>query len=102
MRKGRDFPVFSRLPGDGGRRKIVIMTELLQIELDSSKIVALDALAAHAGKRRDELVAQAVEDMLALEQHNIDAIREGLADDEAGRVVPHEDVLPMIEALRKR
>jgi predicted transcriptional regulator len=78
------------------------MTELLQIELESSKIVALDALAAHAGKRRDELVAQAVEDLLALEKHNIDAIREGLADLEARRVVPHEKVLPTIEALRPR
>jgi len=76
------------------------MTELLQIELESSKILALDALAAHAGKRRDELVAQAVEDLLALEQHNIDAIREGLSDLEAGRLAPHEEVLPMIEALR--
>lgn len=78
------------------------MTELLQIELESSKIVALDALAAHAGKRRDELVAQAVEDLLALEKHNIDAIREGLADLEAGRVAPHEKVLARIEALRPR
>ena len=78
------------------------MTELLQIELESSKIVALDTLAAHVGKRRNELVAQAVEDLLALEQHNIDAIREGLADLKAGRVVPHDEVLPMIEALRQR
>lgn len=78
------------------------MTELLQIELDTSKIVALDALAAHAGKRRDELVAQAVEDLLAVEEHNIDAIREGLADLDAGRIAPHEEVLPMIEALRKK
>jgi predicted transcriptional regulator len=78
------------------------MTELLQIELDSSKVAALDVLAAHAGKRRDELVAQAVEDLLALEQHNLDTIREGLADVEAGRVVPHEEVLPVIEALRRR
>jgi len=78
------------------------MTELLHVELESSKVVALDALAAHAGKQRDELVAQAVDDLLALEQHNIDAIREGLADLKAGRVVPHEDVIPMIDALRRR
>jgi predicted transcriptional regulator len=81
---------------------MVSMTELLQIQLESSKVSALDAQAAHAGKRRDELVAQAVEDLLALEQHNIDAIREGLADLKAGRVVPREEVLPLIEALRQK
>jgi predicted transcriptional regulator len=50
------------------------MAEHVQIELEPAKLVALDALALHSGKRREELVAQAVEDMLALEQRKIDAI----------------------------
>ena len=63
--------------------------------------MALDALATHSGRRREELVAQALDDLLALEQENHDAIREGLDDLAAGRIVPHEDVLPMIQALRR-
>lgn len=82
-------------------RKIKAMAEQLQIELESAKIVALDALATHSGRRREELVAQALDDFLALEQQNLDAIREGLDDLEAGRIVPHEDVLPLIQGLRK-
>ncbi len=78
------------------------MAEQVQIELESAKLVALDALASHSGKRREELVAQAVEDMLALEQYNIDAIHEGLEDIAAGRVVTHQDVLPLIHSLRNR
>ena len=78
------------------------MAEQLQIELEPAKIVALDALAVHSGKRREDLVAQAVEDLLALEQHNLDAIREGLTDVEAGRVLAHEEVIPLIRSLRNR
>lgn len=81
-------------------RKIRLMAEQLQIELEPAKVLALDALALHSGKRREDLVAQAVEDMLAIEQQNLDAIHEGLKDLAAGRVVPHEEVIPMIQALR--
>jgi predicted transcriptional regulator len=76
------------------------MAEQLQIELEPAKILALDALAQHSGRRREDLVAQALEDFLAIEQQNLDAIREGLEDLAAGRVTPHKEVLPMIKALR--
>jgi predicted transcriptional regulator len=76
------------------------MAEHVQIELEPAKLVALDALALHSGKRREELVAQAVEDMLALEQRKIDAIHEGLKDVAEGRVTAHQDVLPLIHSLR--
>ena len=84
-----------------GGRKITVMAEQLQIELEPAKIVALDALAAQSGRRREELVAQALDDFLALEQQNLDAIREGLDDLAAERIAPHEEVLPMIQAMRK-
>jgi predicted transcriptional regulator len=77
------------------------MTQQIQIGLEPAKIFALDVLAAHSGKRREELIAHAVEDLLALEQHNLDAIHEGLADAEAGRVTPHEEMLPLIQSLRE-
>jgi len=76
------------------------MVEQLQIELESAKIQALDVIALHSGKRREDLVAQALEDFLAIEQQNLEAIREGLDDLAAGRVRPHEEVLPRIKALR--
>lgn len=76
------------------------MPEHLQIELEPAKIEALDALAQYSGRRREDLVAQALEDFLAVEQQNLDAIREGLDDLAAGRVTPHEEVLPRIKAMR--
>jgi predicted transcriptional regulator len=77
------------------------MAVLLQIELEPAKIDALDALATHTGRRREELVAQALDDFLALEKQNIEAIREGLDDLAAGRIVPHKDMLPTIQAMRR-
>lgn len=77
------------------------MAEQLQIELEPAKILALDALATQSGRRREELAAQALEDVLAREQQKVDAIREGLDDLAAGRLERHEDVLPMIQALRR-
>ena len=76
------------------------MMQQLQIDLEPGKIVALDALAAQTGKRREELVAQALDDFLALEQQNLDAIHEGLADAEHGRVTAHEEMIPLIRSLR--
>jgi len=76
------------------------MSEQLQIELEPAKIEALDTLARFSGKRREDLVAQALEDFLAVEQQNLDAIREGLDDLAAGRVTAHAEVLPRIKALR--
>jgi len=45
-------------------------------------------------------IAQTVKDLLAIEQRNLDAIREGLADLAAGRVVPHKEMIPVIQSLR--
>ncbi len=77
------------------------MAEQLQIELEPARILALDALATQSGRRREELVAQALKDVLAPEQQNVDAIREGLDDLAAGRLERHEDVLPIIQAQRR-
>jgi predicted transcriptional regulator len=76
------------------------MPEQFQIELEPAKIEALDALARQSGKRREDLVAQALEDFLATEQQNLDAIHEALDDLAAGRVTPHAEVLPRIKAMR--
>ena len=76
------------------------MAVQLQIELEPAKISALDALALNSGRRREDIVAQALEDFLAIEQQNLDAIHEGLDDLAAGRVAPHEEVLPRIKAMR--
>ena len=78
------------------------MMERLQIELEPAKVLALDALARQSGKRRENLVAQAVEDLLALEKRNLDALQEGLDDLAAGRVTPHDRILPLIQSLHSR
>jgi predicted transcriptional regulator len=47
-------------------------------------------------------LAQTVEDLRAIEQRNLDAIREGLADLAAGRVIRHNEMIPLIQSLRSR
>jgi predicted transcriptional regulator len=61
---------------------------------------AQDGIGPRRSPRFATFVAQALEDFLAVEQENLDAIREGLDDLTAGRVTPHEEVRPRIEAMR--
>jgi predicted transcriptional regulator len=47
-------------------------------------------------------IAQTLEDLLTIEQRNLDAIREGMADLAAGRVIRHNEMIPLIQSLRSR
>ena len=67
---------------------------------------ALDALSVKTRRTRDALAAEAIADYVAREARIVAMIEEGIADLDAGRVVPHEEVMrearEVIAAARAR
>ncbi|MGL4966818.1 MAG: CopG family ribbon-helix-helix protein [Inquilinus sp.] len=63
------------------------------IRLDAEVSGKLDRVARETGRSRSRLAAEAVAAFVCRELEIVDGIRRGLADMEAGRVVPHEDVV---------
>jgi predicted transcriptional regulator len=71
---------------------------MIPAELDE----ALARLATARGKSKSELICEALADYVAYEEEFAAAVREGIADLEAGRTVPHDQVVREIEELLAR
>lgn len=63
------------------------------IRLDADVSEKLGRIARETGRRPSLLAAQAVAAFVDRELKIVDGIRRGLADMEAGRVVPHEELV---------
>lgn len=72
-----------------------VVTAHLPIELAEK----LDEFATHMDRPRGWIVKQAVEDWVALEERRHQMILEGLADIDAGRTVPHSEVMAWVDSL---
>ena len=59
----------------------------------------LQRLAADTKRSEAAMVREAVADYVQREADIMDAIRRGLADVEAGRVVPHDEAMAEIDAI---
>lgn len=64
----------------------------MTIRLDAEVSEKLGRIARETGRSRSRLATQAVAAFVDRELKVVDGIRRGLADMEAGRVVPHADV----------
>ena len=62
----------------------------------------LDQLAKTTDRTTTSLVAQAVEELLALEEWHVQAIQEGLAAADRGEVVSHEEACAALDRWRTR
>ncbi len=62
----------------------------------------LGKLAEHTRRTRSFLAGEAIAGYVERELEIVTGIERGLADMDAGRVVPHEDVMADIEATIKR
>ncbi len=60
---------------------------------DEQDMTALDQLAEATGRSRNYHLNAALKAYLAEQEWQIARIREGLADADAGRLTPHEDVM---------
>jgi predicted transcriptional regulator len=75
--------------------------QTISFRLESEKVAALDALADSLDRDRTYLLSEAVQAYLELQQWQLDEIRAGLADADAGRVVDHQKIRAMASRWRR-
>jgi predicted transcriptional regulator len=76
--------------------------QTVSFRLESGKVAALDALAHSLDRDRTYLLNEAIQSYLDLQQWQLDEIRAGLADADAGRVVDHKKIRAMAAKWRRR
>ncbi|WP_417484062.1 CopG family ribbon-helix-helix protein [Maricaulis salignorans] len=68
------------------------------ISLDDATGEKLDALAQSLGRSRSWVVRDAIEQYLENETRIIEAIKAGIADADAGNLIPHEELMAELHA----
>lgn len=76
--------------------------QTVSFRLESDKVAALDALADSLDRDRTYLLSEAVQAYLDLQKWQLDEIRAGLADADAGRVVEHSKIRAIAAKWRRR
>jgi predicted transcriptional regulator len=76
--------------------------QTISFRLESGKVTALDALADSLDRDRTYVLNEAVQAYLELQQWQLDEIRAGLADADAGRVVDHQKIRATAAKWRRR
>lgn len=66
--------------------------QTVSFRLESDKVAALDELAGSMDRDRTYLLNEAVGAYLDLQRWQLDEIRAGIADADAGRVVDHKKI----------
>lgn len=77
-------------------------SETLTLRLDSATKARLEELAQHTRRTKSFLAGEAIADYVERELAIVEGIKRGMADIEAGRVVPHEEVKRRIWATIER
>jgi len=77
-------------------------SETVTVRLDSATKARLDELAQHTRRTKSFLAGEAIAGYVARELAIVEGIKRGLADIEAGRVVPHEEAMRRIRATIER
>jgi predicted transcriptional regulator len=76
--------------------------QTISFRLESDKVSALDALADSLDRDRTYLLAEAVQAYLDTQQWQLEEIRAGIADADAGRVIDHRKVRAMAARWKRR
>ncbi|MGH9495441.1 MAG: CopG family ribbon-helix-helix protein [Candidatus Sulfotelmatobacter sp.] len=76
--------------------------QTISFRLEIEKVAELDELAGSMDRDRTYLLNQAVQAYLDLQKWQLDEIRAGLADADAGRVVDHGKMRATVAKWRKR
>jgi predicted transcriptional regulator len=66
------------------------------------KVAALDSVAAWQQRDRSFIINEAIDQYLSLQEYHLALIDEGIRAADAGEVVPHSEVLKMMESLSKK
>jgi predicted transcriptional regulator len=75
--------------------------QTISFRLESDTVAALDSLADSMDRDRSYLLNEAVQAYLELQRWQLDEIRAGMADMDAGRVVSHEKIKAMAGKWRR-
>jgi predicted transcriptional regulator len=76
--------------------------QTVSFRLESEKVSALDALANSLDRDRTYLLSEAVQAYLDTQQWQLEQIRAGIAEADAGKVVDHRRVKAMAARWRRR
>jgi len=68
-------------------------TTLISVRVPEEVAERLEALAEATDRSKSYVAAQAIEDFLSLQEWQVKAIKQGIADVDAGRVVSHKEAL---------
>jgi len=68
------------------------MSVTLSIRAEEETLQALDQIAKSLDRNRNWLINEAIKNYLELHQWQIEQVRRGVADAEAGRTLSHEQV----------
>jgi predicted transcriptional regulator len=75
--------------------------QTISFRLESDKVSALDTLANSLDRDRSYLLGEAVQAYLDTQQWQLEQIRAGIAEADAGRVVDHRRVRAMASRWRR-
>jgi len=76
--------------------------QTVSFRLETDKVAALDALAGSMDRDRTYLLGEAVQAYLEAQRWQLEEIKAGIAEADAGRVVDHHRVKTMAAKWRRR
>jgi len=74
----------------------------LTFRVPLKKVAALDAAAKLEQRDRSFILNQAVDQFLSLQEYHLALIDEGIRAADAGDVIPHSEVVKMVESWSKK
>jgi predicted transcriptional regulator len=77
------------------------MDKRVSFRIDTRKLKVLDVLCSRQDRSRRDLLNEAVDNYLALQQHQRQLIEKGIRQADAGELVNHGAVERMIAGLRR-
>ena len=79
------------------REAIMRKTSSISLRMPEELAARLDNLAKATDCSRSSLATLAIEEFVALQEWQVEAIKEGIADAEQGRILPHEKAISELE-----
>jgi predicted transcriptional regulator len=72
------------------------------VRIPEEKVKKLDSAAAHQQRDRSFILNEAVDQYLSLQAYHLALIDEGIRAAEAGELIPHSEVVKMVNSWSKK
>ena len=77
------------------------MTKPITFRMDDEKVQVLDSLAAAMDRDRTYLLTEAVDNYLSLKQWQVDAVKQAIAEADAGLFASDQEVAAAFDSFRR-